>query len=187
MESRKEMTKTLLGASFRELMEAKPFDKITIKMITDRAGVIRPTFYNYFQDKYELIEWLLDEMVFDTMRDLLSHDMGEEAVKMLLVSLEKDWTYYSRAFAVTGQNSFEHIFKEKLYRLFLEGLEAHHVEVDKSIRLLTKENIALYYANDLVDIVRFWIQQGDSGITAEEIMEGYLYILTHPLFDLVRN
>ena len=33
------------------------FDKITIKMITDQAGVIRPTFYNYFQDKYEVMEW----------------------------------------------------------------------------------------------------------------------------------
>ena len=59
MERKGEMTKALLGQKFKELVVKKSFDKITIKMITDEAGVIRPTFYNYFQDKYEVMEWLL--------------------------------------------------------------------------------------------------------------------------------
>ena len=45
MEDKKELTKDLLTASFRELVLQIPFEKITIKMITDGAGVIRPTFY----------------------------------------------------------------------------------------------------------------------------------------------
>ena len=47
-------TKELLADSFRELVLTTPFSKISIKTITDGAHVIRPTFYNYFQDKYEL-------------------------------------------------------------------------------------------------------------------------------------
>ena len=43
----------LLAESFKELACTTPIDKITIKEITDKAGVIRPTFYNHFQDKYE--------------------------------------------------------------------------------------------------------------------------------------
>lgn len=50
---RKKMTKALIGESLKVLMRNHPFEKITIKMITDEAGVIRPTFYNYFCDKYE--------------------------------------------------------------------------------------------------------------------------------------
>ena len=53
MERKRELTKILLAESFKELLIKGSFDKITIKMITDQAGVIRPTFYNYFQDKYE--------------------------------------------------------------------------------------------------------------------------------------
>lgn len=56
-------TKELLADSFRELVLTMPFQKISIKMITDKAGVIRPTFYNYFQDKYEVIEYLFDKDV----------------------------------------------------------------------------------------------------------------------------
>lgn len=48
---------TLLAESFKELAKKHPIEKITIKEITDLAGVIRPTFYNHFQDKYELLEW----------------------------------------------------------------------------------------------------------------------------------
>ena len=48
----------LLADSFKELAQAIPIEKITIKQITDKAGVIRPTFYNHFQDKYELLEWI---------------------------------------------------------------------------------------------------------------------------------
>ena len=45
--------------SLIELSAKKPIDKITIKEITDKDGVIRPTFYNHFQDTYELIEWII--------------------------------------------------------------------------------------------------------------------------------
>ena len=51
----------LLAKSFKELVAKTPIEKITIKQITDKAGVIRPTFYNHFQDKYELLEWIIYE------------------------------------------------------------------------------------------------------------------------------
>ena len=37
----------VLAESLIELSAKKPIDKITIKEITDKAGVIRPTFYNH--------------------------------------------------------------------------------------------------------------------------------------------
>ena len=51
----KQSVDDLLAASFKELACQQPIEKITIKQITDKAGVIRPTFYNHFQDKYNLL------------------------------------------------------------------------------------------------------------------------------------
>ena len=62
MDTKKDLTKELLADCFRELMLTTPFDKITIKMITDRAGLIRPTFYKHFQDKYEVLEWIFERI-----------------------------------------------------------------------------------------------------------------------------
>ena len=53
--------KAELANSFKELVQEKPVEKITIKEITDKAGVIRVTFYNHFQDKYETFPHHRDE------------------------------------------------------------------------------------------------------------------------------
>lgn len=50
MNHKENETKYSLCEGFKDLLLDHPFEKITIKMITDRAGVIRPTFYHYFQD-----------------------------------------------------------------------------------------------------------------------------------------
>ena len=74
MERKSELTKALLGEKFKELVAKKGFEKLTIKIITDAAGVIRPTFYNYFQDKYEVMEWLLWEDVFKEVSELMEQE-----------------------------------------------------------------------------------------------------------------
>ena len=66
----------VLAESLIELSTKKPIEKITIKEITDKAGVIRPTFYNHFQDKYELIEWIINHELLEPIRqhaDFLHH------------------------------------------------------------------------------------------------------------------
>ena len=40
--------KDLLSEGLYILMQQKPFEKITIKQICDKTGVIRGTFYNHF-------------------------------------------------------------------------------------------------------------------------------------------
>ena len=40
-----------LAESLKDLVQRVPFEKITIKQITEGAGVIHGTFYNHFQDK----------------------------------------------------------------------------------------------------------------------------------------
>ncbi|MEI3219032.1 MAG: TetR family transcriptional regulator [Lachnoclostridium sp.] len=129
MERKGEMTKRLLGESFKELMQKKPFDKITIKMITDGAGVIRPTFYNYFQDKYDVMEWLLEQDAFIGARELIHMNMQREAVKMIFRKLEAERQYYVRAFEVEGQNSFEEMLVDGIYSIIQTALELHPMDM----------------------------------------------------------
>ena len=42
------ITKRSLAKAFVDLLEEKPFDKITIQDISQKAGVNRQTFYNHF-------------------------------------------------------------------------------------------------------------------------------------------
>ncbi|GIM33932.1 TetR/AcrR family transcriptional regulator [Paraclostridium bifermentans] len=49
-------TRSVIKESLTALMKEKPFDKITIKNITDKANINRATFYLHYMDKYDLLE-----------------------------------------------------------------------------------------------------------------------------------
>ena len=51
-EERKDIGKAL-AESLKQLILTTSFEKITIKQITDGAGVIRVTFYNHYQEEKE--------------------------------------------------------------------------------------------------------------------------------------
>ena len=60
MDSRKDLTKRLIADSFKAMLLRYPFEKISIMMITNEAGIRRPSFYNHFQDKYDLLAWIVE-------------------------------------------------------------------------------------------------------------------------------
>ncbi len=73
----------MLALSFKELIMKMPFEKITVKMITDGADVIRPTFYKHFQDKYEIIEYILKKEIKDKIQVLIENDMEDDLLRLL--------------------------------------------------------------------------------------------------------
>lgn len=58
LRSRKWIIEALL-----ELMEEKPYHKISIKEITEKAGLVRKTFYRNFQSKEEILHEHINELM----------------------------------------------------------------------------------------------------------------------------
>lgn len=58
-------TKAAIKHAFQTLMKDNSFDKLTIQKICDEANVNRVTFYNHYQDKYDLFKEYLDEILMD--------------------------------------------------------------------------------------------------------------------------
>ncbi len=52
---------TAIRNAFRELIEAYPFEKITVKIISEKAEIAKPTFYLHYPDKYSLVDTLMNE------------------------------------------------------------------------------------------------------------------------------
>lgn len=52
-------TRRLLLDSFVVLVRKKDFTSISVKDITDSAQVNRATFYAHFQDKYDILEYMV--------------------------------------------------------------------------------------------------------------------------------
>ena len=66
----RQTTKELLAESLKELSAAKPIDKITIREIVQNCGFTSKTFYNHFQDKYDLIAWIYSTAAENIMKKI---------------------------------------------------------------------------------------------------------------------
>lgn len=182
---RKKMTKALIGESLKVLMRDHPFEKITIKMITDEAGVIRPTFYNYFCDKYEVVEWIFNENIIEKVRAMFEQKMYTEGLKLLFVCMKNDCSFYRKAFDITGQNAFSDIVRNSLHQLFLSDVSTAYIENPANNPLITAEMIAAFYAISLSNMLQLWIQSNNQQYTAENMVDAYAYLVSHRIQDFM--
>ena len=164
-----------LAESFKELASRHPIEKITIKDITDKAGVIRPTFYNHFQDKYELIEWIVMEQIIRPAAPLIENGMFNEAVVLMFTSLEKDKPFYMNAVKLEGQNSLQSIAEDCVRQILLAIMEKKGPKMDKAHPWITYERVAQFYAQSMCYIVIEWIKSG-MNIPPREIAAAYEYM-----------
>ena len=181
----KEKVDKLLAESFKELGLVEPIDKITIKEITDKAGVIRPTFYNHFQDKYELLEWIIRTEILEPIMPLFQGGFIKEGFTLIFTNVAKDKDFYSKAVRLEGQNSFESIInsciKEILYS-FIIG----RVGKDAKIKgWLTTDWLAEYYAQSMSFVVINWIKQGMQ-IPPADIADAYNGIMNQSMDDILK-
>ena len=172
----------LLADSLKELAAKRPIEKITIKEITDQAGVIRPTFYNHFQDKFELIEWIIGTDLLEPIQPLLGIGMISEAMVLLFTNMEKDKAFYTRLAKMEGPVTF-HDVAEKCVGEVLYGIIKEQMTGKKSKhKWLTPEIIAAYYAQSMCFAAEGWISMGMT-IPPEEMAEAYQYIITRSMTE----
>ncbi len=152
----KNETNEILAESFRELARKRPVEKITVKEITDKAGVIRPTFYNHFQDKFELVEWLVQMDLLEPIRPLIRNGMLTEAMVLLFSNIKREKEFYTRVVRLEGPVTFHDIaqkcvkeFLLKIYTEEAEGKQSKH-------KWLTPEVIAAYYAQSMCFAAEAW-------------------------------
>ena len=62
LDLRQRKTRTLLVKALAELMEERPFSELSVVDICSRAMVHRTTFYAHFNDKRELLSYLLSQL-----------------------------------------------------------------------------------------------------------------------------
>lgn len=63
-------TQKLLREALIALIEERGFDAITVGEIAERAMVSRAAFYRHYQDKYDLVEKIFEDMVSEVLREI---------------------------------------------------------------------------------------------------------------------
>ncbi|MEG0778112.1 MAG: TetR/AcrR family transcriptional regulator [Oscillospiraceae bacterium] len=100
-----QLTKDHILQSFNSLLRECPFEKITVKMILDRSGVSKSTFYRLYLDKYDVM--------FYNYKRRLDKWVGSEECKSwrelylrIFTATNKDRKREKNAFSYVGTNSY---------------------------------------------------------------------------------
>lgn len=136
-------TKREIFNSLTQLLEQKSIDEITVKEITDLAGINRGTFYLHYVDKYDLLEKSVNEIIYE-MRDLgkvILHKVSEnedpEMVKEEVIKSMSDIFDYVKnnhrfIRCLMSENStylFHYKFNEILKDHFVEKMQGPTLKV----------------------------------------------------------
>lgn len=185
MNTKADVDKQLME-SFKKLAKTIPVEKITIKEITDEAGVIRPTFYNHFQDKYEVVERIINEEILLPVKPLLDNEMIQEAMVLVFTNILKEKDFYCRLSGMEGQNSFASIVRGCI-RQWVFAFISEKVGTKKfKSAWLTPNRVADYYSQSMSFVVLEWIASG-MPIPPREVAEIYDYIMTRSMEDILKE
>ncbi|RJX40476.1 TetR/AcrR family transcriptional regulator [Paenibacillus pinisoli] len=150
-------TQESLKAAVIELMAEKSFDGITIQDIADRANVNRGTIYLHYQDKFDLLDKLIEAHLHElgAMDEWACELDWNDALVPYFEYFEKNYLFFSTMLASTGVPSS---FRSRLLASFMKGFKG---EIDRESGKNTDldEDIILQYAGTAyVGIIEWWIR-----------------------------
>lgn len=119
-----------LSQAFLRLLNQYPFSEITITMICQEALISRQTFYQIFENKEEIIKYLITNDY---------SDFEEGILKRQNISLE-EFAEYTFSFFFNKKTLLNLLIKNHLQHFFIEEIQN---KLTKVLRLFKSDNIKL--------------------------------------------
>lgn len=107
------ITKRALSAALKELMQEKPFEKISVADICEKCEMNRQSFYYHFRDKYDLVNWIFDTEFIAVAKKSTYEDQWD-FLASLCSYFYRNRDFYRKVLAIREQNSFSDHFREFL-------------------------------------------------------------------------
>ncbi len=169
---RNRFTRMCMGDALVNIMQQKPYDKISVSDITKKAGVSRMTYYNYYETKEELVKDYIEEITSLYLEEEKNNSkeknniMDYEHVLFLIKFFDRYGKFFV-TLADAGMYSFiidaANIFIEKEYKDIYSGSNSNDS--------VNKSGYELYfYSGAMVNVFLQW-QKNSKNITAEELAD----------------
>lgn len=185
-------TRKLLWEALMGLIAEHDFESITVNNICDRAMIHRTTFYNHYEDKYDLFNSGVETMYAELTADLAppasviaTYDPNQapDYFVQLFHHVQDNRTFYSVMFKRDHLNPFQQRVQDYLVELSLARLEAAGQQ-QKPPPPIPTALIARFDAGAIISVIFWWVQHDFSPtpeIMARHVMQLIAYG-TFPLF-----
>lgn len=156
--------KLLVDALMDSLME-KPFEKISVTDICEKAMVHRTTFYSHFEDKYHLLNFFFqtlqkefdEKSKIDIKNTMNPKDYYLGLFRHLLEFMEENKKLYVLGIFRIGNDSVMHTFHKSISTYIRHKLESNVKNLGIEF-LIPIPIIAEYHTGALIALVSGWLE-----------------------------
>lgn len=151
---------------FFDLYSRVDLEKISIKMLCDKSGMSRASFYKYFRDKYDLLETvenkLLDDMV-SLNKDLVNTDFsaykrGEPFPILYEVICYIDANRHLIKPLLSGRGDAQ--FQYRWKKLICHSIRQKFSHDAVRYRYMHREAVESMLASSLIGLYTYWLFEG---------------------------
>ena len=115
-------TKQKIAMALRQLMNERPFEKITVQNLMDVTRMKRQSFYYHFQDTRDVLMWICRRDVFEP---LMASDAGvEDWILQAMELLDRDRCFYRKVLKAAHLDflrEFDTIMEPRMLALLYPG------------------------------------------------------------------
>ena len=119
-------TKIAFANALKSLLATRELSAVRVQEICRLCGTERPTFYYHFRDKYDLISWIYEQDLRESMARS-GENFGEAQLEQLLLILQSEQTFYRKAFYDSGQNALQPYILQSNIRLIRQLMQGQHI------------------------------------------------------------
>ncbi|MGI6608528.1 MAG: TetR/AcrR family transcriptional regulator [Erysipelotrichaceae bacterium] len=181
--NRPSSTKKNLMDAYWSLYELNNPDKITVRMITDKAGYNRGTFYAYFLDIEDLHNQIEEELLpteenFDKLREATFSKNSRKIIDILIQKNKASGKRISLLLSSKGTLSFQTKFKQRLQKLIMKYAPLDLKDSEKVISYKVDIVCNIFYAT-----LCYWYNKGHQFFSDEEMINLMLKVIFFGLTD----
>lgn len=147
----------VIRQSFIRLLKEKPISKITIKEICEGADVNRATFYAHYEDQYDLLHKIENEVIDNINRTLYSYnlenvaDVPGEMLDKILNYIKENGELFDLLLNSNANLQFQRRITEIIGRLHFSSIAADRED---------SEYVYLFFANGAIGLIIKWLKDG---------------------------
>ncbi|WP_136605702.1 TetR/AcrR family transcriptional regulator [Paenibacillus dokdonensis] len=178
-------TKQSIRKAFYELIQEKGYESITIQDIADRAIINRNTFYLHYQNKPDLLETCINELLSE-LKDAVvlcpismnpfSISILERVMKTVLEYISRNKTFY---YAMLIEENRIYQFRAKIENIIKDKLNGMgDPSQGQSHLAISKELLLEYLVSAFMGVVNWWIKN-DQPLSVEEASSQFSRIVTY--------
>lgn len=100
-------TRYIFAECIKQLMNHQSLDKITVTDIVEMSGKTRQTFYRYFRDKYDLVNWYFEVLADKSFLQIGNSETLREGLTKKFEFIYHDRVFFKEAFKSKDYNNVE--------------------------------------------------------------------------------